>query len=121
MGAQVEIGLTLRSASRGAVELLLRPPAPFLEGLHPECFGDVGNRFGEPMQGGRPGIEARGEALPPGIEERIDGVGRAAADFLADLLNRRALALPQEGIRREFNIPAGDSAGGCTVAKSGRG
>ena len=121
MGAQVEVGFALGGASHGAVKFLLRPPAAFLEGLHPECFGDVGDRFGQPTQGRRAGIEARGEPLPPGIEERIDGVGGAAADPLADLLNRRALALAQAGIGGKLHIPTADAAGGCAVAGCGCG
>ena len=121
MGAQVEVRFALGSASRGAVKFLLRPSAAFLERLHPERFGDVRDRFGQTMQGRRAGIEARGQPLPPGIEERIDGVGGAAADSLADLLNRRALALAQAGIGSKLHIPPADPAGGCAVAGCGGG
>ena len=119
MGAQVEVGFALGSASRGAVKFLLRPPTAFLERLHPERFGDMGHRFWQPVQGRRAGIEACGEPLPPGIEERIDRVGGAAADPLADLLNRRALALAQACIGSKLHIPPADPAGGCAIAGGG--
>lgn len=121
MGAQVEVGFALGSASRGATEFLLGTSAAFFEGLHPERFGDVRDRFRQPVQGRRAGIEARGEPLPPGIEEWIDRVGGAAADPLADLLNRRALALAQAGIGSKLHIPPADTAGGCAIAGSGCG
>jgi hypothetical protein len=47
----------------------------FLLGLHPKCFGDMGNGFRESVQGCGSGVEACRERLPPGIEQRVDGVG----------------------------------------------
>ena len=119
MRADLEVLLNTRSASRLAMEFLLGTPAALVEGLHPEGFGDVGDGFGEPMQSGGAGIQARGEALPPGVKQGIDGVGRAAADFLADFFDRRALTRTQQRVGGEFYVAGRDAAGGCAVARSG--
>ena len=56
-----------------------RAALAFFERLHPQRFGHVGDGFRQAVQGGGPGVESGGEGLPPGIEQRINGVGGAAA------------------------------------------
>ena len=92
MRADFEICLGRERTARLAAELLRGAPPALFERLHPERLGDVRDGFGEAVERRGTCVEARGEALPPGIQDRVNGVGRAAADFLADLLNRRALA-----------------------------
>jgi len=120
MRADIKILLRPCGVAYLAAGLLLGASAAFVEGLHPERFCNVSNRFREPVKRRRARIEARGQALPPGIEQRIDGVGRAAADLLADPFNRRALTLAQERIGGELDIAASDAARGRAVAR-GRG
>jgi hypothetical protein len=100
-----------------AADLLLGTAAAFVERLHPQRFRNVSNRFREPMECGRTGIESRGQAFPPGIEQRVNRVRGAAADFLADPFNRRALPLAQERIGGELDVASGDTAGGRSIVK----
>ena len=72
--------------------LLRGTSSAFVERLHPEGFGDVGDGFGEAVQRGGSGVQAGGESLPPGIQQRVDGVGGAGAEFLADLFDGGAVA-----------------------------
>jgi hypothetical protein len=67
VGAYVEGLLLVDGRALLGLELEPGAAAAFLESLHPESFGDVGHGFGEAVQGGGPGVQARGEPLPPGI------------------------------------------------------
>jgi hypothetical protein len=92
VGADLEVLLKLVAKIRGGFQFLVGAAAAFVEGLHPQGFGDVGDGFGEAVQGGGACVETCGEGFPPGVEERIDGVGGAAADFGTDLVDGGALA-----------------------------
>jgi hypothetical protein len=74
VGAYFEVLLIVGDGALRGLEFELGASAAFVEGLHPEGFGDVGDGFREAVQGGGAGIEACGEVLPPGIEEGTDGV-----------------------------------------------
>ena len=76
----------------GRVLFLRGAATAFVEGLHPEGFGDVGDGFGESVQGGGAGVEACGEPFPPRVEQRIYGVRGAATEACADFFNRGAFA-----------------------------
>lgn len=121
MRADLEVGLPLSGAARSAADLVLRAMAAFLEGLHPERFRDMSNGFGQAVEGCGAGIEARGQTLPPRVQQRVDRVGRASTDFLADFFYGGALALAQECIGGEFDIASGDATGGRAVPRRGGG
>src|SRR6202042_1615757 len=104
-----------------AAEFSRGAPAAFIDGLHPEGLGDVGDGLGEAVQGGGAGVEARGEALPPGVEQRVDGVGGAAADFLADFFNRGTFAGAKQCVGGELDVAPGDAAARLAVAGRGWG
>ncbi len=84
--------------------------AAFIERLHPKGFRDVGDGFREPMERRGAGVQTRGEAFPPGIQERINGVGGASPDFHADLVDRGTVALAQERIGGALDIARGNAA-----------
>ena len=86
--------------------------AGLVERLQPEALGGVQHRFREAVQGGGSGVEAAGEAAPPGVEQRVDGVRGAAADRRADLLDRGALAVAQQLVGGAVDVGGGDAAGG---------
>jgi hypothetical protein len=121
MRAEVKILLSPSGVAHLAVDLLLGAPAAFVERSHPKGLGDVRNRLGEPVKCRWAGIEARRQALPPGVEQRIDRVGRTAANSLADFFDRGALPLAQKRVGGEFDISAGDAVGGYAVARRERG
>ena len=56
VGADFEVLLLFGAGALCGSEFELRAAAPFVEGLHPECFCDVGNGFGEAVQGGGAGV-----------------------------------------------------------------
>jgi len=92
VGAQLE-ALFVEFGDAGAVALFEQcATLAFFERLHPEGFGDVGDAFGQAVQGGGAGVESGGQGFPPGIQHRVDGVGRAAAEFAADFFDSGALA-----------------------------
>ena len=86
-------GLFVAGEGAGSGVLFLRcAPAAFVEGLHPEGFGGVGDGFVQSVQGGGAGIQAGGESLPPGVQKRVDGVRAAGAELFADFFDGGALA-----------------------------
>jgi hypothetical protein len=119
MGADLEVRLGTSGYAAIAAQFLLGAAPGFLEGLHPQRFRSVKDAFRDTVKRGGSGIEPGGESLPPKIQERVDGVRRAAADSLSHLFDRRALAAAQQGIRGEFDITAGDAAGGRAIARWG--
>jgi hypothetical protein len=75
VGAQLQT-LLIQFSESCAVALFEQCAAlAFLEGLHPEGFGDVGDGFWEAVQGGRARVQSRGKGFPPSVEQGIDGVG----------------------------------------------
>ena len=97
-------------------QFLLRAPAAFFERLHPQGFGDMGHRFRQAVQSGGTCIKTRGKGFPPGIEQRVDGVGRAFADFGADLFDGGALTGTQQRVGGVADVALGDAAGQASVA-----
>jgi len=110
-----------RECALGGVLFLGGAAAAFVERLHPERLGDVGDGFGEAVQGGGAGIQAGGEFLPPGVEHRVDGIGRAGAKFFADPFDGGALAVVKERIGRAFDVAGGDAARGAAIRFKGSG
>jgi hypothetical protein len=90
---------------------LIGPPTGLIQRLHPEGFCDVGNRLREAMQGGGTRLQSSGKVLPPDIEQRVDRIGGAAADFLADPLDGGTFAGAEQGIRGEFDVAGRNAAG----------
>jgi hypothetical protein len=87
VGADLEVLLVVGGEAFGGFQFLLGAAAGFGEGLHPEGFGDVGDGLGKAVQGGRARIESGEEGFPPSIEHGVDGVGGAAAELGADLID----------------------------------
>lgn len=115
-------GLFVGGEGAGGGVLLLRSTSPALgEGLHPECFGGVGYGFGNAVQGGRTCIQARGESLPPGIQQRIDRVRGASTELIGDLFDRGAFAGGQQGAGCLFDVSDRDAARGLAIAVRSRG
>ena len=106
-----------RRPCRAALELCAAPG--FLERLQPESFGGVGDGFGEAVQGGGAGVEATGEAAPPEIKQRVDGVRGAAADLGADLFDGGTLAVAKQGVGGAVDVGRVHGAGG-RAATGGR-
>jgi len=90
---------------------LLGAAAAFLERLHPQGLGDVGDSFWEAVQGGGAGVESGGEGSPPGVEHGVDGVGGAFADLGADLVDGGAFAGTEQGVGGVADVALGDAAG----------
>src|ERR1700683_3456140 len=63
------------------------------------------------MQGGGPRVQSRGEGFPPGVQHGVDGVGRAAAELGANLLDRRAISGAQKGVGGVGDVRLRDAAG----------
>ena len=80
----------------------------------------LSNLRGESVQGGRSGVEAGCESAPPGIEQRVDGVGGAAADGRADLLYRGALAFAQQLVGGAVDVGRVHGARGDAAEVSSR-
>ena len=78
--AQLEVLAVAGEGLVGGLRFRLCAAAGFVEALQPESLGGQQHGFREAVQGGGSGIEAAGEAAPPLIEQRVDGVGAAAAD-----------------------------------------
>jgi len=97
-----------RSSRRSACS-----PACFIEGLHPQSLRRQEYRFRESVQGGGAGVEPASEALPPGVEQRVDRVRGAAADRCADALDGGALAFTQKSIGGAVDV------GGADAVRSG--
>jgi hypothetical protein len=98
MRADLE-GLFIGGESAGGGVLFLRgAAAAFVEGLHPEGFGGLGHALGQSVQGGGAGVQAGGESLPPGVEQRVDGVRGSGAKFLTDFFDGGAFAGTQQGV-----------------------
>ena len=111
VGAQLE-ALFVEVGEAGAVALFQRCAAlAFLERLHPQGFGDVGDAFGQAVQGRGAGVQSGREGFPPGIEHGVDGVGGAAADFAADFFDGGAFAQPEQGVGGVAHVRLGDAAG----------
>jgi hypothetical protein len=89
---------------------LRRAAAAFVEGLHPEGFGGVSYGFGESMQGGGTCVQSGRESLSPSIQERVDGVGRAGAEFPADFFDGGAFAGTRQGVGGAFDVTGRDAA-----------
>jgi hypothetical protein len=92
VGADLEALLLFGRSAFFGLEFEIGATAAFVEGLHPEGFGDVGDGFGEAVQGSWSGVEAAAESLPPGVQEGVDGVRGAAAESLADSVDGGAFA-----------------------------
>jgi hypothetical protein len=56
----------------------------FFEGLHPEGLGDVGDGFGEAVQGGGARVESYGESFPPGKGEIKHAKTRGGNSLMRD-------------------------------------
>jgi len=75
VGADLEVLLLFGGGGFGRFELELGAAAAFVEGLHPQGFGHVGDGLGEAVQGSGAKVQPGGEVLPPNIEEGFYGVG----------------------------------------------
>ena len=75
VGADFEGLLLFGAGALCGFEFQLGAAAPFVEGLHPERLCDVGDGFGEAVQGGGAGVQAGGEMFPPGVEQGAHGIG----------------------------------------------
>ncbi|MCJ7451572.1 MAG: hypothetical protein MUO39_03740 [Steroidobacteraceae bacterium] len=99
--------------------------ACLFERLQPQAFGREQHRFRESVQGGGSGVEASGEATPPGVEQRVYRVRGAAANLRSDLLDGGALALAQQGVRGTVDVTGSYAAlgggGGDAAGKRWRG
>ena len=63
------LGLLLVSGDVfGGLKFDVRTAPTFVERLHPEGFGDMGDGFREPVKSGGTGIKSRAGGLPPGVE-----------------------------------------------------
>ena len=107
--------------------ILLGAPAALIARLHSERFGDVCDGIGQTPQGRGPG-ELLAEALPPGIEQRVDGIRGAGADSGAEPLDVGPLAFAQQRVGRALDVAdrhvpnlggRGDGAVRATQACSG--
>lgn len=105
----------------GGVLLLRSAAAAVVEGLHPEGLGGVGYGFGQSVEGGGSGIQASRQPFPPGIQERVDGVRGAGAEFLADLFDSGAFAGAQQSIGGTFDVAGGDAARSYAIGFKGLG
>ena len=113
------LAITIERCSDGAALELCAVPG-LLERLKPEALGGVGDGFGEAVQGVGAGIEAAGEAPPPLVEQRVDGVRGAAADLRADLLDGGALAVAKQGVGGTVDVGRVHGAGGDAAGEGGR-
>jgi hypothetical protein len=84
-------------------------PACFFEGLHPQAFRRQEHRFRESVQRCGASVEPAGEALPPGVEQRVDRVRGAAAQSRADALDGGALAFAQQGVGGAVYVGGGNA------------
>jgi hypothetical protein len=96
----------------GRSTLELGAAASLLERLQPQALGGMGDRFREAVQGGGAGVEAAGEAAPPLVEQRVDGVRGAATDVVADFLDGGTLARAEQSVGGAVDVGGSDAAGG---------
>jgi hypothetical protein len=116
VGADLET-LFVGGEGAGGGVLFLGGTAPaFVEGLYPQGFGGVSDRFWESVKCGGAGVQAGRKPLPPGIEQGVDGVRGAGAEFLADFLDGGALAGAQQGVGGALNVAGGDATRRLAIA-----
>lgn len=114
-----ELEVLLLAVECLAARLILgpRPATGLVEALQPESLGGVEHGFRKAVQGGGSGIEASGEAAPPGVEQRVDRIRAAAAYFPANLFDRRTLAFAEESVGGAVHVGGGDAATGRWCAR----